>query len=185
MQNATLSTASRRFSLRSWILAALLVAFVGGARAGPWTFYFVSQALEQLAQGAISRVLTPSTPAAPSAPPGWEVTLGTAELVNQKLPLSSSDGFAFMLARAPAPGALEIWAQAPTPAPSASELDAAWGPGLGRLFCSKEPSLWARWIAIGGTVGIDVKTIDGATIRRYGVSRTDCLALAQRPAVSP
>lgn len=160
-------------------MAFLLAASAASAGAGPWTFFFVSQALDQLASAAVSRALSPGSPA-PSAPPSWEATLGAAELVNEKLPLSSADGFAFVLVRAPAPGALEILAQSPTPAPSAAELDAAWGPGLGRLFCATEANLWSRWVAIGGTVGIDVKSASGETIRRYGIARADCAAIAKR-----
>lgn len=162
---------------------ALVLAFAGSsvaslpALAAGWSFFLVQQALTLLSEAAFSQ-LGPADPA--GSPPGWEITLGAAELLNEKLPVQSGDGFSFILARAPAPGALEIQAITPREAPTAAELDRAWGPGLAAMFCGQTPTLWARWIAIGGSVGLEVKTRAGETIRRYGVARSDCAKLARK-----
>jgi hypothetical protein len=170
---------SRLVALALAVLAlCLALASVAPARAAlPLGFFFINQMLDGLAGrafGALGQRL-------PQSPPSWPVTLGAAELINDKLPLESADGFVILMARAPAPAALEIKATAPGSTPPTSEqLDAAWGPGLIHMFCGDQSSLWTRWVAIGGSVGLEVRGADGSLVRRYGVSKADCQALAGR-----
>ena len=142
----------------------------------PIGFYFVSQAFQALSSktfGALG-VFSASQP-----PPGMAVSLGAAEIINEKLPMSTQDGFTMLMARAPAPGALEMIVLAPQgSAPTAQQLDQAWGPGLSDMFCGGD-SLWRRWILVGGSVGVSVQTSSGELIRQYGASKSDCAAMGR------
>lgn len=174
---------SSRMRIRQALAASIIALALGPGLADParaitpWGFFLFSQALDGLA----GRAFGSGGERLPALPPSWPVTRGVAELINESLPLDSGDGFVIVVARAPAPAALEIQATSMgRSAPSSEELDQAWGPGLVTMFCGSEPTLWTRWIAIGGTVGLEVRSSDGSLLRRYGASSADCQALASR-----
>jgi hypothetical protein len=160
------------------VFTTLALACAPSMSASPLGFYFLNRALDALG-GKIFGAL--GSPSGPAAPPGMEATAGVAELLNESLPLATEDNFTILAARAPAPGALEVIVTAPSQsAPSAEQLDASWGPGLATMFCAESNSIWRRWIVIGGSVGVSIKTSDGELIRQYGVAQSDCKALASR-----
>ena len=154
-------------------LAALSIAFacVCGAQViSPLGFFFINQAFN-LISGRIFSQTQPHMMENPS----MKASIGVAQIINEQLPMETSDGFALMIARSPAPGAIEVKVAAPKGRPiSTAELDNAWKVGLVRMFCAETPTIWSRWIAIGGTVGIEVSAPSGELIRRYGASNSDC-----------
>lgn len=155
--------------------AAGMLSAAPAIAVGPIGFYFMSQAFQALSSktfGAFG-LLSPNP-----TPPGMAASLGAAEIINENLPLRTEDGFTMLVARAPAPGALEMIVLAPKESqPSAEQLDQTWGPGLADMFCGGSDTLWRRWVAVGGSVGVSVQTSSGELIRQYGVSRSDCAAI--------
>lgn len=146
---------------------------------GPLGFFFIDQAMQSLGVSAFGVLGFTSGKPKPGTP-SWEATQGAAELLNEKLPIESGDGFSFIVARAPAPAALEIKAVAPHGSNFTSEqLDLAWKDGLIEMFCGQKPTLWTRWVSIGGSVGLEVRSSQGELIRHYGVARSDCVALGK------
>ena len=114
----------------------------------------------------------------PKQLPSFAVSTGTASLINAKLPVETQDGFVLLLARSPAPGALEVTVQTPKGSQfNAADLDKAWGRGVVELFCSHTDTVWTRWILMGGTAGLTVRDNAGAIIRQYGATLQDCKAL--------
>lgn len=155
--------------------ATVLVAIVAGNQAranAALTFYFVDLALQGIGSAA-SAIFTPAR----REPPGMAVTAGVAEIIQAKLPIETPDGFAILQARAPAPAAIEVVILAEG-RPSIRELDASWGPGLTGIFCKPIDTVWTRWLAMGGTVGVSVRSKDGAIIRQYGIASSDCAKLS-------
>jgi hypothetical protein len=146
---------------------------------GSLGFFLISQAFQELGSRAFGSI-SGSPFSHDKPPPSWAASIGAAELINAKLPIETADGFVLLMARAPAPAALEVIIQVSgTPAPTASQIDKAWGPGLIDMFCGPHDTVWTRWIRIGGSFGISAQAKDGNLIRQYGVSRSDCTNLTR------
>lgn len=178
MSNKPIDFTPRRFAAILLASAALLISVPSHAL-GSLGFFLISQAFQELGSRAFGAIIgLPLSQDKP--PPSWAASIGAAELINAKLPIETADGFVLLMARAPAPAALEVIIQVSgTPTPTASQIDKAWGPGLIDMFCGPHDTVWTRWIRIGGSFGISAQAKDGSLIRQYGVSRSDCSNLAR------
>ena len=141
---------------------------------GLLSFFFVNQAMDVLSERAINSIQITGKKSLPS----FEVSAGTASLINDKLPLETDDGFVLLVARSPAPGAIEVIVTAPKNNKiSEKEMDESWGPGIVKMFCGPSDSLWKRWLLIGGSAGLTVNDASGHLIRQYGATWQDCKSL--------